>query len=185
MVCTLTKMGILKLCAIIKDKEMKLIGKGTFTKAYLKDKHTVILHSVDPIKECMSLGMFPNSRLFPKIERLTYEEVSTYKMKLLKKVRAPKRQLKPAHYTLYKELKKLAGSISFKLRDNVSKLNVPTSVKAHLVVAVEACMNYTDQVAFEISPRNIAESNGNLILMDCFYDANLLRKQKQRFLEGK
>ena len=69
---------------------MKLIGKGSFTKAYLSNNE-VYLDSCDPIKECISFGWFPESRLFPKIENDS--KSGMYKMKYYPKVRSLKNNL--------------------------------------------------------------------------------------------
>ena len=42
-------------------------------------------------------------------------------------------------------------------------------VKADLCCALDACGNWSTNVMFEISPRNIAVDNGQLVLLDCFF----------------
>ena len=49
---------------------VSLIGRGTFSRAYLRRDGRVLLKSDDPMKEAMALGFFPRSRLFPRIERI-------------------------------------------------------------------------------------------------------------------
>jgi hypothetical protein len=46
--------------------------------------------------------------------------------------------------------------------------------------AVEACANYGSDVMFEISPRNVAVHNGNLILLDCFFIKSKLREVRDK-----
>ena len=156
---------------------MKLIGKGSFTKAYRKDSKTVILHSVDMVKECMSMGWFPSSNLFPTIKKLEYGETSTYEMKLYEKVTAPKKQLTSKHYETYKELRKIHGSNADEIRGSISNSDISHKIKEHLNGAIDALMNYGEDIVFEISPRNIATTKtGKLILLDCFYFRSALSK---------
>lgn len=166
---------------------MKLIGKGLFTKAYLKDKNTVILKSVDPIKECMSMGWFPDSNLFPKIERLDYDDngVATYEMKYYPRVTSLKTSLCPSHYEIYKELRSLNIETSQNKHDGLNNVHKAFKtiknkrVKTALLEAVDACGNYGSCVSFEISPRNVAVSKtGKLILLDCFFMQDAAERQR-------
>ena len=154
---------------------MQLIGKGLFTKAYRKDKTTVLLKSDDPIKECMSMGWFPESRLFPKIVRTNCGE---YEMKYYEKVSSLKKSLTETHYEMYEELRKVSKNIKrtsniydglFNVRDGF-KMIKDRRLKEIMIRAVEACSNYGSDVEFEISPRNVAVTKtGKLILLDCFF----------------
>ena len=56
----------------MRKKRIKL-GQGAFTCAYLLKDGTVELISFDHIKECMSMGWFPDGRLFPDIEYIEVE----------------------------------------------------------------------------------------------------------------
>lgn len=149
------------------------IGEGQFSKAYLqKDSKTVVLTSKDPVKECMSLGMFPNSRFFPKIERIDY---GIYKMKYYPKVNSLVESLKLDHYLIYKQLRTLHIGMC-KPHENmyhwiqVFKRIRNNTVRKALIDAIEAIGGYGTYVGFEISPRNVAvDKNGNLILLDCFF----------------
>lgn len=165
---------------------MKLIGKGSFTKAYLKNNKTVLLKSIDPIKECMSFGWFPSSRLFPKIKRITTNDdnVSLYEMKYYPKVKSLKQNLKLKEYEKYKELRSLDIRYSvnphdsfFNTRDAFKKIKNRT-LRKHMIDAIEACSNYGGDIAFEISPRNVAVNNGNLVLLDCFFKISTLRETR-------
>ena len=165
---------------------MEMIGKGQFTTAYRKNANTVLLKSTDPIKECMSLGWFPNSHLFPKVTRLSYGEVSTYEMVYYPKVKSLKTALKPKHYEYYTALRKLYEENRMHTRSVHNLYNkwyrvfsstttLPRHIKQHLLDALDACSNYGSDIAFEISPRNVAVSKtGGLILLDCFLDASKL-----------
>jgi hypothetical protein len=162
------------------------IGKGLFSTAYLQeDNKTVILKSIDNIKECMSLGWFPESKYFANTERI---EDNIYKMKYFKKVKSLKKSLRPQQYEIYQELRKL--DIGF-VKNNYDRLDLwraqfdtlkNNSIKNALHEAIDACSNYGSCVSFEISPRNVAVTNtGGLILLDCFFmqdQANKLMTKK-------
>jgi len=172
-------------------KNYKQIGKGSFSTVYRKgnDKDVLII-STDPVKECMSLDWFPESRLFPKVKRISCNEdgSQTYVMKYYGKVTAPKRQLNKRAYALYKELKNLSVLC---LDENLmyekwilafnSLSNRFKNVIEVLQDAVDALTNYGPDICFEISPRNIAATkSGNLVLLDCFFLRSELRKVKKK-----
>lgn len=157
---------------------LKLIGKGAFTKAYLDTNNNVILHSIDPIKECMAMGWFPDSPLFPEIKTTGDNEV--YIMKYYPRVSSLKQNLKPAQWLIYQQLRKLTCTrtknrydlsynwyIAFESLEN--KELAETMCKA-----IDACGNYGSDIDFEISPRNVATDDGNLILLDCFFSLSKL-----------
>lgn len=166
---------------------LNILGKGLFTTAYLqKDNKTVILKSTDYIKECMSLGWFPNSMYFPKVERL---DQGIYKMKKYDKPKSLKNSLKPKQYEIYKELRNLSIGYIKNSYNNLDEWRKQfntisnKTVKNALNDAIDACSNYGSDVCFEISPRNVAVSKtGNLILLDCFFiasQANDIRTSKR------
>lgn len=161
---------------------MKVIGRGHFTTAYQKDRNTVILKSRDKVKECMSMGWFPDTHLFPSVTCIKGQDqwgYSLYEMKYIDKVKAPKQQLTEEHYELYKKLKRLSWencTNASHLIDCIHDMDVRRSIKDHLINAVSALTNYGSDVCFEISPRNIGVSKtGKLILLDVFFFKNDLR----------
>lgn len=161
---------------------LKVIGRGHFTTAYRKDRNTVILKSRDKVKECMSMGWFPETPLFPTVTRIASQDdqgYSMYEMKYIDRVTAPKKQLTEAHFKLYQELRTLDIKYikdAYHLRELIEALKIKRSIKDHLIDAVSALTNYGDDIAFEISPRNIGVSKtGKLILMDVFFFKNDLR----------
>ena len=83
---------------------MKLIGKGSFSKVYDNGDNTVTIKTKDWTKEALALWV-DNDR-FPAIERVEYDEISTYKMKKFDKVKAIKRDLNDYDYALYTYLRK-------------------------------------------------------------------------------
>lgn len=165
---------------------MKKIGKGTFSNVYLKsDNKTVFIKSVCLIKECMALGWFPNSRLFPKLKRVGCQ---CYEMKYYPRVKSLKQALKPSQYLSYKQLREAWKGMPYissrhnsldTWRDTFEKLENKRLSKI-MLEALDGCANYGNNIGFEISPRNVAVTeSGNLILLDVFYDRDKLIKVRK------
>jgi len=154
---------------------MKKIGKGCFTTAYLLDSGKVLLKSTDPIKECMSLGWFPNSELFPVIEPT--DKVGEYLTTYYPKTSSLKTELEPYYWMLYKHLKWTYKSYSYHECTPYStwfkaftELSVEYPIEGKVLLeALDACSNYSNEVSFESSPRNVRAVNGKLLLLDCFF----------------
>lgn len=148
---------------------MELIGKGTFSKVYKLNEKQVLIKSVCYAKECISLNM--DSKWFPKLERTDYNE---YICEYYPKVKSLKETLKPNHYKIYQELRKLnvycANSYDYldAWRKEFKKVS-NTSVKNALLEMLDDLANYGTEIGFEISPRNVAVKDGNLVLLDVFY----------------
>lgn len=156
--------------------------QGKFTTCYLYDDH-VILHSCDSIKECMSLGWFPVHRLIPVISHNDFittsrDDYSVYTMERFSQPTSLKASLDFDDWLLYKALRVLMSSLVwpksdydrldyFRLMVNSSSLD--NEIKELLIDCFEACMNYSDRIGFEISPRNVGVLDGRLILLDCFF----------------
>lgn len=166
---------------------MKLIGKGTFTKAYLLESGEVLLKSCDPIKECMAHGWFPDSGLFPTLSFENWDTYEpSYKMKYYPKVKSLKASLVPRDYKFYSLLRKLSiGWVarSYDLLGVWRKAfeSLPQEFeeeKEALISAIEACANFGQDVLFEISPINVAVDNGRLVLLDCFFLKSKLMEVK-------
>ena len=159
---------------------MKLIGRGTFTRVYQKSQTRVFLKSVDPVKECMSLGFFPNSRLFPKIDRIDTEE---YEMRYYEKVSSLKKSLVPKHYQIYQALRKIDACYTSGYEDlyhHFSRIENRRLRKA-MIGAIDALAGYGEDIGFEISPRNVAVTpTGKLILLDCFFMISALDKARSK-----
>lgn len=166
---------------------LKEIGRGFFTTAYLRNDNKVLLKSTDYIKECMAMGWFPNSRLFPKVS--FSDNRNEYIMKYYPRVKSLKTSLNPKDYEIYKELRAIHLNLP-KGYDSLHKVFTTISnkrVKEALLGALDACANYGVDVFFEISPRNVSVSKaGRLVLMDCFFmESQLLKIQKDRAVEKK
>lgn len=163
-------------------KGLKLIGKGSFTKCYQLNDTTVLLKSEDPVKECMAYGWFPDSDLFPKVE---FSSISGfYEMEFYPRVKSLKNNLDDDQYQIYKDLRLAMSNIDFVLNIHDSYQKVYDAfdqldneeLKEIMLEALDACTNCGSDVAFEISPRNVAVKNGKLILLDVFFMKSALNK---------
>ena len=165
---------------------MKLIGKGTFTKAYLNDQDGMVyLLTNDAVKECMVHGWFPNSNLFPVIK---FSEIDPYdyKMKYYPRTKGLKSHLEPDQYEIYKTLRNIktfVGVNKFKSYSHYykefSKIE-DEDLQEVMIEALDACSNCGSDIGFEISPRNVAVDDGKLILLDCFFVISALIKTRTR-----
>ena len=171
----------------------KLIGQGAFTKCYDNGNNTVTLISSCPWKELLSLGWTPESSRLPDCKRVGhFDDNQVYIMPKLDKVTAPKKQLKPKEYIFYKKLRNLANSfysstIGCKphdrldvFRDCVKESDLNYKHKQLLIECAESMANYTTQIGFECSPRNVSVKNGKLILLDLFFSLEKLNQVRSR-----
>ena len=173
-------------------KGLKLIGKGAFTKCYLNTCETsVTLVTCDPIKEVMAMGWFPEHELFPTAEHVDYCEVTDrniYTMEYYPRTKGLKNVLDADQYEIYKTLRKVMDNIKHTVNIHDSYSSVyeafegiqDEELKEVMIEALEACSNMGSDIAFEISPRNVAVKNGKLILLDCFFSKETLNKVRQR-----
>jgi hypothetical protein len=165
---------------------MKLIGKGTFTKAYLNDQDSLVyLVTNDVIKECMVHGWFPDSELFPVIDFSGLDPYD-YKMKHYPRTRGLKSHLEADQYEIYKTLrgiKTFTGDNKFDsyshYYNEFSKIE-DESLQEVMIEALDACSNCGSDIGFEISPRNVAVDSGKLVLLDCFFVISDLIKTRTR-----
>jgi len=154
------------------------IGKGAFSTVWRDKKNPdmVRVETSDHVKECMGMGWFPKSPLFPTVERT--EEIGVYSMRFYPtaKSKAVTGLLCEHDAELYKALRNL--SVNYWSKKAPYELwteafnSLPEKFaeeKETLLEALDALTNYGDDACFEISPRNVACENGKLILLDCFF----------------
>ena len=165
------------------SKGLKLIGKGAFSKCYQLTDSTVLIKSSCPVKEAMALGFFPNSELFPTIERLEYDEESTYTMAYYAKTASLKKALDTDQWAMYKELRRVfKAPLCSHPHANRYELwrksfeTLQPALAEIMIDALDGCTNYGLDICFEISPRNVAVKDGKLVLMDCFFMFDALQK---------
>lgn len=160
----------------------KLIGKGSFTKAYQIDEDKVEVVSICPAKECYA--MFSQGNTFaPVIEKIDHRDdgYSVYHMPLYPKVTAPKKQLNKAAYSIYQTLRSISGKFGMNYNlfcEEVEATDLEEDVKEEILSLVSDVCNAIDcfDMGFEISPRNITtDKDGNLIMLDCFFSRKLLK----------
>ena len=171
----------------METKNLKLIGKGMFSKVYQLNDKEVLIKSNDLAKECICYMV--ESDLVPDIEQI---EDGIYKMEYFPKVKSLKDSLDMDQYKLYQELSKLNISIGMHTRKNdyyfLWREQFETisdeEVREDLLNVIDCMCNYGADVRFEISPRNVAVKNGKLVLLDCFFFASQLedvRNSKKRY----
>ena len=158
-------------------RTVKRIGSGALTKAYLMENGRVLLRSCDPIKEAMAYGWFPDSEYFPEVD---VRGEGVYEMQYYQPVRSLKAALAPTQWEIYKSLRNIWNEHAYSCRDYfdwykvfeqeaTDEFGVPDDVVQIILEALNACSNYDSSVNFEISPRNVAAQDGQLVLLDCFY----------------
>jgi len=165
----------------------KLIGKGSFTKAYQIAQDKVEVLSICPAKECYALFSQGNP-LAPVIERIDYLENgnSVYHMPLYPKVTAPKKQLNKEAYKVYIELRKVSSHWNINYNsfyEKIGESSIDEEAKEDILSLVSDVCNSIDcdDMGFEISPRNISTNdNGDLIMLDCFFSRKLLKTTWKR-----
>lgn len=178
---------------------MKKIGQGSFSKVYLQDNGKVYIKSIDYIKECLSLNWngLTEYRLFPQIDFIkTDGDYKIYEMEYYEQPKSLKQNLNPHDYKLYKTLRKVMNQFSIRFDNiiydiNISLFDILTNCIADylgefeaeqeiLIEAINTFSNYGQDICFEISPRNVAVKNNQLILLDCFFFRSQLLKIKNK-----
>lgn len=153
---------------------MTQIGKGVFSTVYKSGRNKVLIKSRDKVKECMAIGFFPNSKLFPVLTQVGISEDGAwqfYEEKFYPKVASIKQNVAPFEWEFYQVLRHIrSGPWGF---EHLHKTfdTIPGKFWAKrqaLKDAVDAIRNYSDDISFEISPRNVAVHKNRLVLLDCF-----------------
>ena len=154
---------------------MPCIGRGAFSTAYRKTRSKVLIKSRDQVKECMALGWFPRTPLFPSITHVATSACGNWKFyeeRYYPRVRGLKKNLTPFDWEFYKALKNLADSGRRDTNWSAKFEQLPSKFERRKLLLQEACnvlYNYNSNVHFEISPRNVAVHNSRLVLLDCFF----------------
>lgn len=161
-----------------KQKKMrKLIGEGTFSRAYQTSENTVELVSICPAKECYALFSKSNP-LAPNMEK-DHSQVNTFKMPLYPHI-DPRVSLNKRGLEIYEELRDLnymgCGYGEFCGKINSSHNLTEEEKKNIISLASDVCNAIDpDDMRFEICPANVTcDSLGNLIMLDCFFSMEKL-----------
>jgi hypothetical protein len=161
----------------------KLIGKGAFSRAYQIGSDQVEVISSCPTKECYA--MFSQGNPFaPVIEHIGQKgEKGVFHMPLYPKMKSIKTQFNSEALHVYRELRKLmsyCGPESYQtFCKYVEGLSLTQDQKENITGLAGDVCNAIDcrDMRFEISPRNVScDSEGNLIMLDCFFCMKTLRK---------
>lgn len=176
------------------------LGQGAFSTVYADPDAPddfVLIQTIDQAKEAMALGWFPNSPLFPELTVYATEydgddERNVYRSKRYDTSRAVVSKLDAHNKAFYNALRHLS------LHDNDDSHGYDThnphnwyhiwhhklsglddqfaEEREALLEALDTLCNYGSDIAFEISPRNVATEGGKLILLDCFFVQSQLKK---------
>lgn len=167
----------------MQTKQLKQIGKGTFSTVYRKTEKTVLIKSIDYVKECLSWEWHELSYLLPKIKQIGKSDdlkYFFYECKYYEKVSSLKNALSPLEYAFYLELRKISKTKHndyYKLFELFSSLPKQYNRKKKILLSfLDNLTNYGDDICFEISHRNVAVEKRKLILLDCFFFRNQLNK---------
>lgn len=173
----------------------KVIGKGSFSRV-ADMGNTVLIESIDDVKNCFANGLMPDSDYLPCIDfaPAKYDidkvkagyDVNYYISPKYTRVTVPKKQLRKDEYKIYSELRKVFKSITYKqnknlnmycIRDAINDSGLSDDMKELLNECIDSLANYGTDICFEISPRNIATNDkGDLILLDVFFFHSQLKK---------
>lgn len=165
---------------------MPVIGKGAFTNCYDNGK-TVYLVSTCQAKDCYATLASKGKKYFPDVDSVTVDGCNVYVMEKFQINRAIKPHLDADQYNDYLTLRSIfrksccdSSDRYFVLHDLFSEIENET-LRYEMLETLDDFSNYTQNIGFEISPRNVATKNGKLILLDVFYSIDLLKKkQKQK-----
>jgi hypothetical protein len=160
---------------------MNLIGKGLFSRVYLNDDNeTVKIMSCCYAKECLALFGYGDSRLWPKLERVDSDEYSEYRGKYYPRVSGLKRNLCADDWKIYQTLRNLPtfGKDYYGLYEVFSTIE-DESLQETMLQALDALADYGSDMAFEISPRNVAIDGDKLILLDVFFFKSQLKSLRK------
>lgn len=178
-------------------KGRKLIGKGAFSKVYDDGEH-VIIATVDPAKEVFAdLTRYSvHNRYLPVTVRLDNNESERYFYSQQKF--DPVKSVKD--FEEIKILQNLQKDFVDRLNkhDNEIRKNPDTYRKYRVVIFLEALEdhkdlmnedlydalhdtashfgNFSHNLGFEVAKRNLKRNGDQLILLDCFFCHDLLRK---------
>lgn len=181
----------------------KRIGRGLFSTAYLSERKTCILKSIDPVKAAIAEDiLIPNHRLFPKIKKIDSffkdgHNGGIYEMEYLPRPKSIKNNVTPRQWRLYSWLRGVFESIQeisytmigeWKIMKHQEELirNCPREFKNEseaILEMINALKSYFTFVGFEISPRNVSVKGGKLILLDCFFSVELLQELRKKEAE--
>ena len=174
-------------------KNLKLVGKGTFSKCYQETEDTVLLITCDPLKEGQAL--FSNyDSLIPKIERIDYDcdnnGINWFLLRMqnygktdngiYQKLDNHNKKLFMLLKGIYKKYP-IGYSAIFKAFDNLPiDFQEEKEIIQNFIGDVCNCLHNVENLRFEFSPRNLRQVNGKLIMLDCFFSIQALRDTQKR-----
>ncbi|QNN99909.1 hypothetical protein phiPsa267_170 [Pseudomonas phage phiPsa267] len=165
----------------------KLIGKGAFTRAYQIALNQVEVISSCPAKECYA--MFSQGNPFaPTIEHVgqANDGKGIFHMPLYPKMKSIKTQFNTTALHVYRQLRRLELNADDyqTFCKMVENLELTQDQKDDIISLASDVCNAIDcrDMRFEISPRNVScDSDGNLVMLDCFFSMKELCKVRGWF----
>jgi hypothetical protein len=172
----------------MKTTGMKEIGRGVFSTVYQHGRNKVLIKSRDSVKECMAMGWFPTSPMFPALKRVGSSdcgEFQLYEEKFYPKVKSLKSALSSFEWEFYRELRVINEEwkdpkISWYQHFQGRFASLPGKFhhkRDRLLEALDGLSNYGEDMVFEISPRNVTVHNKKLVLLDCFFMESQLKSK--------
>jgi hypothetical protein len=169
---------------------MQFVGRGLFTRAYrCTVTKKVFLRSKCHVKEIMALGWFPDSKLFPRVERTSLPKYDY----VMKDYSSDKYKLRVAalcksHRRLYDALRTVDNigwsnpELGFShLQTVFDNLDILPKHKIVLSAALGALSNYGTDIYTDVSRCNLRQAGDKLILLDIF----LLRSQWDEVMQSR
>jgi hypothetical protein len=166
--------------------KLAYLGKGAFSTAFMNiTNDTVLITSEDPIKETMAYGWFPTSKHVPLVEKLDdnlyempYYTVCTSWQAYRKILTDESNQMLSELIAMYQ---RCCRTFSYNHHDysNLWWNNFDTMHNKELGDLLKGMLsgasNCGSDICFELRPDNMAaDKDGNLILLDCFFQWSLL-----------
>jgi len=145
----------------------KIIGKGSYSKVFEKDDKTVIIYSIDPIKEKLSKATFDGNIDKEIIPYLYPSNDGGYTMKKLIPITKPREQLLSNDYKLLTELLELQRHKNWLERiDNMEKVSIQIINTIKLLVDIIG----TENLHLDVANVNVMldPNSERIVLTDIF-----------------
>ena len=145
----------------------KMIGRGSYSKVFLKDSKTVIIYSIDPIKEKLSKATFDGDIDKEIIPYLYPSKDGGYTMKKLIPITNLQKQLQSKDYKLLRELLKLQ-----KYKKWYKKINSMEKVSIQMINTVNLLIDIigTENLHLDVANVNVMldKDTKRIVLTDIF-----------------
>jgi len=169
--------------------DLIFLGRGSWTSSFKLDEETVILKSDCKVKAAISQGLFPESPLFPEIEKVFYDEEEDKTYYIMDFLEIGKygeeddfrNQLNKKSKEVWDHLMKFNKDFKpdyYSVKDKMTRLEywikaftemLSKTLSELMINALNICdTEKTGDVALDIPMHNVGHKNGQLVLFDCF-----------------